>query len=133
MPIFRKRIEYIKNIFNSPSGVGWEEGGAWPQPTDLLDDVVEEDDLRELHGEVVLVGARLEVADDRGADAERGHQQARQQEVGGMARLGVHQQQGDVLGGDPLQQLEDHQRAHVLLGMGGGGGGRETAGQYLER
>ena len=37
------------------------------------DDVVEEDDLGELHGHVVLIGARSKVRDHGGTDAERGN------------------------------------------------------------
>lgn len=75
---------------------------------DLFDDIVEEYDLGELHGEVVLVGARLEVADHGGSYAEGRHQEAGEEEVGGGARLWVHQQQWHVLLRNPLEQVQHH-------------------------
>lgn len=92
--------------FLSPEG--------WQVP-DLFDDIVEEYDLGELHGEVVLVGARLQVADHRGSYAEGRHQEAGEEEVGGGARLRVHQQQRHVLLGNPLEQVQHHQRVQIFL------------------
>lgn len=43
------------------------------EAADLFDDVVEENNLCEFHGEVVLVGAWLQVADDRRPYTERRH------------------------------------------------------------
>lgn len=81
----------------------------------LFDDIIEEDDLGELHGEVVLVGARLQVADHRGSYAERRHQEAGEDEVGRFACLGVHQQQGNVFLGNPLEHVQHDQRVQVFL------------------
>lgn len=81
----------------------------------LFDDIVEEDYLCELHGEVVLVGARLQVADHRGAYAERRHQEACEDEVGRFACLRVHQQQGNVFLGNSLEHVQHDQRVQVFL------------------
>lgn len=60
------------------------------EAADLFDDVVEEDNLCEFHGEVVLVGARLQVADHRRTYAERRHQEAGEDEICRGPRLRVH-------------------------------------------
>lgn len=71
--------------------------------TNLFNDIVEEDYLCELHGEVILVGAWLQVADHGGSYAERRHQEAGEDEVGRFPCLGVHQQQGNVFLGNPFE------------------------------
>lgn len=60
------------------------------EAADLFDDVVEENNLCELHGEVVLVGARLQVADHRRTYAERRHQEAGEDEICRGPCLRVH-------------------------------------------
>lgn len=44
--------------------------------TNLFDDIVEEDYFCKLHGEVILIGAWLQVAHHRGSYAERRDQKA---------------------------------------------------------
>lgn len=81
----------------------------------LFDDIIEENDLSELHSEIVLVGARLQVADHRRSNAEGRHQEAGEEEVGRGACLRVHQQQRHILLGNPLEQVQHHQRVQVFL------------------
>lgn len=78
------------------------------EAADLFDDVVEENNLREFHGEVVLVGARLQVADHRRPYTERRHKEAGEDEICRGPCLGVHQQQGDIFPGNPFEQVQNH-------------------------
>lgn len=82
---------------------------------DLFDHIIEENDLSELHGEVVLIGARLQVADHGRSYAQGRHQEAGKEEVRGGARLRVHQQQRHVLLRNPLEQVQHHQRVQIFL------------------
>lgn len=75
------------------------------EAADLFDDVVEENNLREFHGEVVLVGARLQVADHRRTYAERRHQEAGEDEICRGPCLRVHEQQWDIFPGNPLEHV----------------------------
>lgn len=72
------------------------------EATDLFDDVVEENNLCEFHGEVVLVGAWLQVADHGRTYAEGRHQQTGEDEICGGPCLRVHEQQGNIFPGNPL-------------------------------
>lgn len=83
--------------------------------TNLFDDIVEEDYLRQLHGEVIFIGARLQVADHRRSDAERRNEEAGDDEVCGFACFRVHQQQRDVFIRNPPEQVQDHQGIQVFL------------------
>lgn len=81
----------------------------------LFNDIVEKDYLCELHGEVVFVGARLQVADHRGSYTKRRHEEAGEDEVCRFPCLRIHQKQGDVFLGDPLEKVQDHKWVQVFL------------------
>lgn len=81
----------------------------------LFNDIVKEDYLCQLHSEVVFIGARLEVADNRRSDTKRRHKETGDDKVCGFPCFGVHQQQRDVLFRNPPEQVQHHQRIQVFL------------------
>ena len=88
--------------------------GGGPALPVLGDHIVEEDDLGQLHRDVVLVRAGLEVGDHGGPDAERGDGDAGEDHVLRPGRGGVHEEEADVGGGDALEEVEHLERVeHV--------------------
>ena len=73
-------------------------------------DVIEENNFRELHGDVVFVGSGLEVADHGGADAEGRDGDPGQDHGARLGGLGVHQEQCHVFFHDPVKKTQDLQR-----------------------
>lgn len=59
--------------------------------TNLFYDIIEKDYFCKLHGEVILIGARFQVAHYRGAYAERRNQEAGKDEVCRFSWLWIHQ------------------------------------------
>ena len=72
-------------------------------------DVIEENNLCQLHGDVVFVGSGLEVADHGGADAEGRDGDPGQDHGAGLGSLGVHQEQGHVFFHDAVKKTQDLQ------------------------
>lgn len=74
----------------------WTYSKTWSLETlmgsaDLFNDVIQENDLCQLHRQIVFIGARLQIAHDRGSDAQRGHQEACEDQIGGLSSFRIHQ------------------------------------------
>ena len=80
-----------------------------PRLSVLEYDVIEENNLCQLHGDVVFVGSGLEVADHGGADAEGRDGDPGQDHGAGLGGLGVHQEEGHVLFHDAVKKTQDLQ------------------------
>lgn len=52
-----------------------------PRPTHLFYHIIEENDLCQFHCQIVLIGARLQIAHDRGSDTQRRHQESCQDQI----------------------------------------------------
>lgn len=81
----------------------------------LLDDIIEKDDFRQLHGQIVLIGSWFKVAHDRRADTQGRDQKACEDEVSRFAWFLIHQEKRNIFLWNPPEKIQHHQRIEILL------------------
>lgn len=82
------------------------------------DGIADLNDGRELHGEIVLGGAHRGVGGNAGSETDGRDEDRRHDEVLGASVLRREAEQGAVVVGHRLEQLQHAQRVEVVAGLG---------------